>query len=187
MSALCAESVVTASPAYQLAGGGLIPTSALHVRLIPWHVAKGFIVEHHYLHRCAPMQRICMGVFASRDDMAPLIGVLLWGAPLAANRLTRGESTLELTRMCILDCTTTNAESRCLGVAAKMIRNILPEITDLIAYSDLQGMGHKGTIYKAAGWQCDATTKPMSWADHPRPGRDRGSNTIKLRWRKVLM
>lgn len=166
--------------------GGAIPTSALHVRSIPWHVAKGFLVEHHYLHRVAPMQRLVLGIFESDCFGAALVGVMAFGRPLAANRITDGETLLELTRMFILDSTTKNAESRCLAVAARIIRQRFPEIKGLLAYSDLEGRGHKGTIYKAAGWTCDHITKPISWASHPRPRRDRGSNTTKLRWRKVL-
>jgi len=183
---MCADSVMTSTVSNQETGGGLIPTSALHLRPIPWHVARGFIIEHHYLHRVAPMQRLCLGVFAHKYLGANLIGAMLWGNPIAANRLTRGDTTLELTRMYIMDNTTKNAESRCLAIATRIIRQRLPDITDLIAYSDVEERGHKGTIYKAAGWVNDSHTKSMSWAKHPRPGKDRESNTRKLRWRKML-
>lgn len=181
-----AGSVLTSTVSDQDTGGGLIPTSALHLRPIPWHVARGFIIEHHYLHRVAPMQRLCLGVFAHKELGANLIGVMLWGTPIAANRLARGDTTLELTRMYIMDVTTKNAESRCLAIATRIIRATFTDTTDLIACSDIEGRGHTGTIYSAAGWINDSHTEAMSWAKHPRPGKDRGSNTRKLRWRKVL-
>ena len=169
----------------QITGGGAIPTSALHIRKIPWSDARGFLIENHYLHRVGVGVRLSLGVFASSAFGAQMIGVMTFSLPVAANRLKDGFISLELTRMCIADVTTRNAESRCLAVAARIIRQTFPEIRHLIAYSDLEGRGHKGTIYAAAGWVCEGGAGNLTWTN--RPGRrDRGSNTRKLRWRKTL-
>ena len=93
-------------------------------------------------------------------------------------------TTLELVRMVIRDVTTKNAESKALGFAARYIKKQYPHIARLIAYNDIEGQGHKGTIYKASGWILDANTTPQSWAS--RPGRVVGELTNKLRWRKDL-
>jgi hypothetical protein len=144
-------------------------------------------MENHYLHRIGVFPSLCLGVFVNDSFQAACIGVMMWGRPVASNRLKDGEVTLELSRMCILDCTTKNAESRCLGISARIIRATFPNIRYLIAYADIEGMGHQGTIYKAAGWTMDnANAGGMTWKNHPRPGRDRGSNTRKLRYRKTL-
>lgn len=166
--------------------GGSIPTSALHLRKIPRHVAKAFLMEHHYLRRVPAVQRIHFGVFESDSFAARMIGVMSFGNPLGANRMVDGASLFELTRMCILDVTTKNAESRCLAIAGRLIKQRYPWVIGLVAYSDLEGQGHKGTIYKAAGWHNDHVTQPISWSARGVNRRDRGSNTTKLRWRKDL-
>lgn len=185
-----AESIVTMQPANQQAEGGLIPTSALHFRIIPWYVAKAFITEHHYLKGCPAQHKFGIGVFSSSEPFAPIIGALLWGMPNAANRLRDGWVTFELTRMVILDCTTMNAESRALGWSARYIKKHYPEIKHLLAYSDVGGRGHTGTIYKAAGWNMDARTLAANtdWNKHSgaESHKGRGSGTEKLRWRKTL-
>jgi hypothetical protein len=179
------ESVVTTRSPIQVIEGGLIPTSALHLRKVPYSVARGFLMENHYLHRIGVAPRLNLGVFVDASLNAACIGVLMWSVPVAANRLRDGDVTLELTRMCILDCTTKNAESRCLGISARIIRSTFPDIRYLIAYADIEGMGHKGTIYKASGWTLDGDAGQLSWKN--RVGRrDRGSGTRKLRFRKTL-
>ena len=180
-----AGSAVAARATDQSLGGGAIPTSALHIHPIPWQSGKVFVREHHYLHTTPAGGGIALGIFADTSLLAELVGVMLWTQPAAANRLRDGDVSLELRRMIILDVTTRNAESRCLGFAARYIKRVRPDIRYLLSYSDIEGMGHKGTIYKAAGWSFDGRTKPISWKN--RPGRrDRGSNTTKLRWRKTL-
>ncbi len=82
-----------------------------------------------------------------------------------------------------------NSESRCLALATKIIRKQLPGIRTLISYSD-PAYGHAGTIYKAAGWQCDGETKGRKWI---RYGEERGELrrearivSNKIRWRKEI-
>lgn len=182
-----AESVDSSTSAIQAEGDGAIPISALHIHPIPWTIAKSFLVERHYLHRIPLRCRVSLGVFSSDKLMAPLVGVMMWGNPIAANRIKDGEFGLELTRMFLTDECPKNSESRCLGFARRWIKKHFPEKKFLLAYSDIEGMGHKGTIYKAAGWTMDRITVAMSWKNRPeKKGRDRGSNTRKLRWRLDL-
>jgi hypothetical protein len=156
--------------------------------VIPLSVAKGFVRQHHYLHRANPGHRVSFGIFDSSALVARLIGVAVLGRPIAANRLADGESLLELYRFVILDCTTPYAESRVLGYIARWIAQHMPDVTALIAYSDLEGQGHKGTIYKAAGWACEGDAGGTTWKtrEDGKDRRDRGSLTQKLRWRKQL-
>jgi hypothetical protein len=172
----------------QFAGGGAIPTSTLHIRPIPMRVAQGFVRQHHYLHRANPGHRISFGIFADSAPVSRLIGVAVWGRPVAANRLKDGESLLELYRFVILDCTAPYAESRALGYMARWVRRNLSDVAGLIAYSDVEGMGHRGTIYKAAGWTADGIAGGASWKtrNDGTDRRDTGSLTGKLRWRKPL-
>ncbi len=184
-----AESVDSGMSAYQAEGGGAIPTSALHFTEIPWRIAKSFISEHHYLHTALKARigsELCFGIFQDSSVWSPMIGAMVWGLPGGANRLRDGLSTLELQRMFILDVTTKNAESRAIGWAVRYIRKNRPSVTSLIAYSDIGGMGHKGTIYKAVGWLCEGETTPQSWSGGKGRSTITGSMTKKLRWRKVL-
>jgi hypothetical protein len=174
----------------QFAGGGAIPTSTLHIRTIPWHAAISFCREHHYLRNRTPVCGVhfSFGVFTGTELEDRLIGVLLYMRPAGANRMKDGDVLLELRRMVILDCTTKNAESRVLAVTVRKLRALAPWCKAVIAYSDVEGMGHKGTIYKAAGWSLDGVAGGQTWKGRAdgKDGRDRGSLTQKLRWRKTL-
>jgi hypothetical protein len=154
---MSAGSVVAARAANQPPGGGAIPTSAAHIRPIPWLVGRGMIRQFHYLHQCSPIGRIAYGIFANADAIAPLIGVLMVSVPVNLNE--DQEHTLEIQRLFILDVTERNAESRCLGIVLRDVRRRFPEITRIIAYAD-PNAGHEGTIYKAAGFTYEGLSAP---------------------------
>jgi len=67
---------------------------------------------------------------------------------------------LELSRFCIHP----NYHRKNFGswLLSKSLQFVPKEISMLVAFSDL-GMGHTGTIYKAAGWIYDGKTKPSYW------------------------
>lgn len=171
----------------QFVGGGAIPTSALHLRPIPWTVGRQFIRQHHYLHHAPPTGRIAFGIFDNGGALGRLIGVMLWGTPAA--RLEDQTSTMELRRMFILDCTERNAESRMLAVAARYIGLNFPEVKRLLAYAD-PSAGHEGTIYRAAGWRFVGATSGLGGATNPatlRPGHNLITPSAKNKYEKVLL
>lgn len=46
-----------------------------------------------------------------------------------------------------------NSESRVLSIACRVwVRRLAPHVRQIVSYSDVEKMGHKGTIYKAAGF-----------------------------------
>lgn len=112
-----AESADSGTASLQFVGGGAIPTSALHIRPIPWTVGRQFIRQHHYLHHAPPVGMLALGIFDSAEPLARLVGAMLWNKPAA--RMEQCDTTMELRRMFILDCTERNAESRALAVASR--------------------------------------------------------------------
>jgi len=64
-----------------------------------------------------------------------------------------------------------NSESRALALAAKWVRQNMPDIHRLIAYAD-PARGHAGTIYRAAGWRFIGQTEERTWNHAGRPRRD---------------
>lgn len=151
--------LVTSSP------GPPPDAKSLEVRPVPYRVAKRFVERHHYLGYAPPGARACLDVWYG--DL--LVGVLMFGRPAA--RLEDQRRTLELTRMVLLDECSKNSESRALALAAKWVRRHMPGIRRLIAYADPR-QGHKGTIYRAAGWQLIGSTRGGVWSCAGRSRRD---------------
>lgn len=174
-----AGSVDSGTADIQFVGGGAIPTSALHIRTIPWHVASAFVRQHHYTHSTPTPGRVSFGVFDSDSAIARLIGVVLVARPAAT--FADQMSMLEIRRMVILDCTERNAESRVLGYVRRWIVRNCPDVHTLIAYSDPEA-GHVGTIYKAAGFTCEGTIRGHAKGWQYRPGRKATTSSDKIRY-----
>jgi len=138
---------------------------SLALQPVPYRVVKRFVQKHHYLHYAPPGARACLGVW--HGDR--LVGVLMFGRPVA--RIEDQRYTLELTRMVLLDECPRNSESCILALAARWVRRHVPDVCRLIAYAD-PGRGHKGTIYRAAGWRLVGMTRSSSWTRIGRPRRD---------------
>jgi hypothetical protein len=138
-----------------------------------------WIAQRHYLGYAPAGARLRLAVYHN----GRCVGGMLWDRPIA--RHIDQWTVLELTRMYLLDECPRNSESRCLGLATRMIRRLFPEVRQLIAYSD-PSYGHQGTIYKAAGWVFDGVTVGKEWT--PRNGvlRRNKATGPKLRWVKVL-
>lgn len=182
-----AESADSGTASLQFVGGGAIPTSALHIRPIPWTVGRQFIRQHHYLHHAPPVGMLALGIFDSAEPLARLVGAMLWNNPAA--RMEQCDTTMELRRMFILDCTERNAESRALAVASRYIRTNFPHITRLLAYAD-PAAGHEGIIYRGAGWRLVGTTSGSGGATNVntlRPGRNLILPSKKNKYEKVLL
>lgn len=93
--------------------------------------------------------RFALGVFWDRRCG----GVLTFGQP-GMNTATRGlgiahREALELRKMYLTDALPRNSESRCLAVAARLIRAAYPELRALITYCDAD---QAAVAYRAAGW-----------------------------------
>ena len=158
---------------YQPEGGGAIPTSALQpkqlrIERVPRHIARGIIVENHYLHRMG-IAHYAFGVFGPQRE---IVGAITFG-PLASREaegsLGAGASVMELTRLWLADSCGPNSESRVIRVAIRLLRKARPDVTLVVAYSD-PSVGHDGTIYRAAGFEYVGLGPqrydfvPQSWA-----------------------
>ena len=153
-----------------------ISPRALWVQPVTFPVAKAFVRRHHYLHSTPAGHRLSLGVWVS----GRLVGCLIFGHPLARHEDQDG--TLELVRMVLLDECGRNSESRVLRVAARTLRQRMPQIHRLIAYAD-QDQGHEGTVYAAAGWKRVAVTARVTglgWGN--RPGRTTDAKGPKAKW-----
>lgn len=169
--------------------GGSNPTSPLQpkdIRLdrISMAMADAYSIKYHYLHRTAKNSKIAFGIFAGGE----LHGIMIWGLPVAKIKGQYGKTytQLELRRMYCDAGLPKNSESRCLAVAARILGRLFPQVKLLVAYSDLSH-GHKGGIYKAAGWifagkiTADADG---GWSKHPRHNRVELGD--KYKWVKPL-
>lgn len=152
---------------------------ALEYRLLATRkTAQVFIRRHHYLHSTPAGDRLRIGVYYA----GVLVGVMMFGRPVA--RCEDQVTTLELTRMVLLDSCPRNSESRSLGQAVRIIRQAMPTIRRLIAYADPE-QGHAGTIYKAAGWRCMGLRGGNAkWSN--RPGRSGGTGKPKIKFEKLI-
>jgi hypothetical protein len=186
------EASVAMQPAHQSAEGGSIPTpplqtipaSEIRIHRIEMSVADGYSIKHHYLHRTAKNSKLALGIYA-RGIMH---GIMIWGLPVAKikGQYGRNFTQLELRRMYCDEELGKNSESRCLAYATRLIHKLMPQVKDLIAYSDLSH-GHKGGIYRAAGWtfagRIEADTDG-GWSKHPRHNRVEFGD--KYKWVKHL-
>jgi len=99
--------------------------------------------------------------------------VALWNTPSAR---TLPSGLLELRRMAVADDAPHCTASRFLAEMAKRIRKEFPDYTKLISYQDVEV--HSGTIYRAAGWTLEHTSKPRQ---RDRSGRRAGTGRM-YRW-----
>lgn len=145
------------------------PTLASNLNKI-WHsrlpkIHPSNIIRNRYY--------VCYGA----SYMGVWVACAIWSSPV--NQNFDIVTTLELRRMAVSSLcpknTATNLISRMIGDINKR----LPLVTKLISYQDTEV--HTGTIYKAANWYIDATTKFNSWGKSRKRNRDQ-SGSDKIRW-----
>ncbi len=139
-----------------------------------------WICKHHYLHSTPAGARVRIAVY----HKGWLVGALLIGRPVARNE--DQYTTVELTRMVLLDVCPKNSESYVLSRAIKIVRKKLPEVRRIIAYAD--STRHTGAIYKAVGFRCVGMTagEKRGWQRQKRKGRrstyEAKKYKFELRW-----
>jgi hypothetical protein len=151
------------------AGGGSIPTSPLHLRKQDWIVAgcdqslaEAFVTEHHYARGAANTATYLHGLYpAGWMWYAQCVGVAWWIPPTrSAAEAWAGEAwqgVLALSRLVIEPGMPTNACSFLLSKSVKRIDR--KQWHMLVTYAD-SWRGHRGTIYRAGGWEYCGETKP---------------------------
>jgi hypothetical protein len=159
----------------------------LEVRAVDVHTACGLNKEWHsrmpYIHWSNIVRNkdyICY--VAEYDHTA--YAAAIWSSPVAANRLTDGEQSLELRRLAISEDAPKFTATRMLSKMVKDLKARKPHIKRVISYQDTAV--HSGTIYKAAGWSIGAENEGMSWSNETRKRNEEQSLAKKIRWELSL-
>ena len=128
-------------------------TKDILVAPIDGGVARRFIRRYHYSGKVAGAQWLYLGVWLDRN----LIGSMSFGRAIdirKSRRLVHGtawDGFVELGRLCMVDDTPPNVESRALSVALRLIRREYPYIEWVQTFADATQSGD-GTIYRALGF-----------------------------------
>jgi hypothetical protein len=120
---------------------------------------ESFIEEWHYSHNVnGLMHDYCFKVDV--DDC--LLGAMIYGSIAMAGvwekYVDKPEDLIELRRLCCVDQTPKNLESRFIGYSLRWLKKHT-NIKTVISYSDLE-YGHTGTIYKASNFKLLGQTSP---------------------------
>ena len=167
---------------FQLEEGGSIPTSPLQFEIKEIGVRGACILNEKWHSRLPQIDwsnvtrnryYICFG--AMFDNCWLAVGI--WSSPV--NQSFDIDTVLELRRMAIAPEAPKNTASRMIRIMVALIRERLPSIKRFISYQDTEV--HRGTIYKAAGWQAVDTIKYRPW-NKTRQRAVSQSNADKLRW-----
>lgn len=131
----------------------------IEVRVIPEKIATPFVRAHHYSGKVVQNSQVHFGCFLD----GALHGVMSFGPSMDKRRMLTLVETdnkterekwnefVELNRMAFDDYLPANSESRCLGVAFRLLRKNAPHIKYVISFSDATASGD-GTIYRASGF-----------------------------------
>jgi hypothetical protein len=136
------------------------------VKVIPTKIANEFVKKHHYSGKFVMNSILHFGCFLD----GKLGGVMSYGNPIdkrnvldfvkTSNKTTNSKwnEMLELNRMAFSDLLPRNAESRCIAVSIRLLKNKAPHIKWLLSFSDGTQCGD-GTIYRASGFKLTGINK----------------------------
>ncbi len=184
-----ADSARVAWPLYQEEDGGSIPTSALQLRFYECEMRKAQSLNREWhsvlpktVHGNLVRNRRYIAYSAEFDGI--FYAVAIWTDPVAANRLTDGDKTIELRRMAICEDAPKNTASRMISWMVKDIKRRWPELVKCVSYQDTEA--HSGTIYSASGWERVDTKESLTqWSVNGRIRNSEQSEAPKVRWEKV--
>ena len=185
MKNLSADDVRDSIPLFRSGCGGSNPTSALQLKISKCNVHRACelnkiwhsrLPEIHWSNVVRNKDYVCF--IAEYEGIA--YATAIWSSPVAANRLKEGDLALELRRMAISDDSPKNTASRMISIMKNIIKQQLPHIKLLISYQDTEV--HKGTIYKASGWNFACKNKGTSWTNKKRTRNKEQSLADKIRW-----
>lgn len=184
-----ADGAAVARPLFQAGNGGSSPTSALHLRINPIGLATArqlVALWHSALPQFPPMAgglsyHDCY--VAEHDDHWHAVAI--WSGPV--NRDLNTGHIYELRRLAIAPSAPKNTASRMLAVMTRDITRRRPEIDELISYQLLST--HRGTIYRAAGWEHRHFSKGHGWDETDGGGRARPTAQDagdKMCWHRII-
>ena len=172
------DSIRVVHPLFQGEGDGAIPISPLQLEIqeMPMKIALGL---NDFWHSRLPQLTNWQGCEAFGAFYKNLYyAVAIWGRPVA--RAYNGKGYWELRRMAIADDSPKNTASRMIRIMKLMIRKKRPEIVRLISYQDT-GV-HKGTIYRASGWNIGGRKKNIGTGWNTRKRNMMQTTSDKIRW-----
>jgi len=184
------DSTSGSAPADHAGEGGSFPTSPLQfqpkeLRLEPIEhfVARRIWLTDHYLHRDYAGATLEFGVYP--PDRSKIIGAIGFSSRLGGSVKGGKPDTWEIRRMWLSDVhCARNSESRVLAIACKLVKKLAPHVRYIISYSDHTQQGHKGTIYKAAGFYFSGETGNGDWTTNA--SHKTSDSHSKKRWIKCV-
>lgn len=138
------------------------------VKVIPAKIANEFVKTHHYSGKV--VQNSCLHFGAFLDGR--LHGVMSFGSPLDKSKVlplisgTKWNEMLELNRMAFDNYLPKNAESRCIAISVKLLKQNAPHIKWILSFSDGTQCGD-GTIYRASGFVLTGIVKNSNTCKMP--------------------
>lgn len=182
----CGDSSTVELPLFQEEDGGSSPTSPLqlHFREIMPKTAMIAYRRWHYLGDVEFISQVNFGAYWEQK----LEGAISYGPPNATDlkgywdRHTQN-NWFEIKRLALSPLCPRNSESRFIAITTKLLRRVA-DVKGIVSYAD-DAQGHKGTIYKASGFESLGMTAPKKdfWVD----GRiqQRGpTKGVKGEWRE---
>ena len=125
-------------------------------RCLPKHI-KGFVKNWHYSRSINGVStKYCFQLLYKKKVIGAMIYGLCGMPAVWKCYVHKKDDLLELRRLCCIDATPKNTESRFIGLTLKWIKKNTT-VKKIISYADPE-QGHKGTIYKASNFVLKGTT-----------------------------
>ena len=143
----------------------------IKIKVIPANVANDFIVRNHYSGKYVRNSSLHFGAIYN----GVLHGVISFGSSINKKgtvKLVQGtkwNEFIELNRMAFDDFLPKNSESRCLGIALRLLKKNAPHIKWVISFADAGQCGH-GTIYMAANFKLVEIVRNTALKVNPETG-----------------
>ncbi len=146
---------------------------AKRIRVVPIDrkAADAAVKRWHYSGRVVNNSQLHLGAFLDGE----LLGAMQFGPSLDKRKLqglvegTPWNGFLELNRMAFSDRLPRNAESRCIAVAMRMMREHAPHVQWVVSFADGAQCGD-GTIYRASGFVLTGLRRNTSVWEAPTGG-----------------
>jgi len=110
-------------------------------------------MQEHYLKKRPAIVLLCLRMVVRNFP----VGAIVYSAPPREANARYGGEVWELARLFIADEIPRNGETFLIGSSVRFIRRHHSNVDFLLSYAD-PGVGHAGTIYKAANWISDGMT-----------------------------
>jgi hypothetical protein len=128
-----------------LGEGKMSEVKGYTVEKIDSKFARPFVQKWHYS-KTLPASVEIFGLFRKNE----LIGVAAYGHPAMRNQANCYDIDIELRRLCLIDDTPKNAESRFISLTIKQLKKV--GYKAVLSLADPEH-GHIGTIYKASNFE----------------------------------